>query len=476
MGLSDASSQTELLDLSPEVAGHAQQEQIIKPLPGHCSFYVQRKKRFCRMSVRLGAQYCGEHSPLPQAQEQEHKQSLRVPCPYDPKHTCFATKMEKHLKICNSKPPSVVPEYLVPGVNSGEGQDIPAVKGSQLTINSVSDEKLINIIGQLMATYKRYVDGEIPMESLDHPCMEDELGDPTYGPGLLKHLIQNSSLLGQMEKVGLLDGCGTTFVEFGSGRGQLSYWLTKAVHDPTQCQFILVDRASQRHKFDNRLKDSEDLSLVRLKVDIGDLVLGRVRPYVTEQKEGVVGVSKHLCGAATDLALRCLTNTLQEARNPLKGLVIALCCHHRCTWNSYVGKEFLKSEGFTPEDFPLLSSITSWCTCGSGRPRKRQHGQREASASPSLGQRDMESPGHEGGDNQTVEVNKANTDRYSKLQLDQATREEIGRQAKRVLDYGRLRYLESRTDLDVKLKYYCDPYISLENALIVCSPPQGATG
>jgi tRNA:m4X modification enzyme len=44
---------------------------------------------------------------------------LRVPCPYDPKHTCFATRMERHLKICNSKPPLIVPEYVVPGINSG---------------------------------------------------------------------------------------------------------------------------------------------------------------------------------------------------------------------------------------------------------------------------------------------------------------------------------------------------------------------
>ena len=65
--------------------------------------------------------------------------------------------------------------------------------------------------------------------------------------------------------------------------------------------------------------------------------------------------------------------------------------------------------------------------------------------------------------------------RYTRLQLDQATREEIGRQAKRVLDYGRLKYLEEVTNLDIQLKYYVDPFISLENALIVCSRP-GTTG
>ena len=61
--------------------------------------------------------------------------------------------------------------------------------------------------------------------------------------------------------------------------------------------------------------------------------------------------------------------------------------------------------------------------------------------------------------------------RYTRLQLDQATREEIGRQCKRVLDFARLKYLQSTTDLDVKLKYYVDPFISLENALLVCTKP-----
>ena len=92
--------------------------------------------------------------------------------------------------------------------------------------------------------------------------LEDELSKPEYGPSVLKHLIQNSSLLGQLDKAGLLEN-GNTFVEFGSGRGQLTYWLTKAVGDPTTCQFLLVDKASHRHKFDNRLKEVEDLELVR---------------------------------------------------------------------------------------------------------------------------------------------------------------------------------------------------------------------
>ena len=108
----------------------------------------------------------------------------------------------------------------------------------------------------------------------------------------MKHLIQNSSLLGHLDKAGLLEN-GNTFVEFGSGRGQLTYWLTRAVADASTCQFLLVDKASHRHKFDNRLKEVEELELVRLRVDIGDLALGRVTPHIASQRENIVGVSWH---------------------------------------------------------------------------------------------------------------------------------------------------------------------------------------
>ena len=137
-----------------------------------------------------------------------------------------------------------------------------------------------------------------------------------------------------------------------------------------------------------------------------------------------------------------------------------------------MGKKFLEEQGFSEADFQLLSSITSWCTCGSGRPRLRQ----ETPLPPELHSPEPHSPPDESQlpPAQNGEAGNAdNRDRYTRLQLDQATREEIGRQAKRVIDWGRLCYLEEVTHLDVKLKYYCDPFISLENAILVCSLPLG---
>ena len=47
------------------------------------------------------------------------------------------------------------------------------------------------------------------------------------------------------------------------------------------------------------------------------------------------------------------------------GLIIAFCCHHKCEYKSYVGKDFLKQCGFIPSEFTILCSIASWATCGS---------------------------------------------------------------------------------------------------------------
>lgn len=34
-----------------------------------CLFFVLRKKRLCRMTVKPGKQYCGEHEPQPKSND-----------------------------------------------------------------------------------------------------------------------------------------------------------------------------------------------------------------------------------------------------------------------------------------------------------------------------------------------------------------------------------------------------------------------
>ena len=99
---------------------------------------------------------------------------------------------------------------------------------------------------------------------------------------------------------GLLEPSNFTFVEFGSGRASLSYWLCRALPSPENVQLVLVDRASPRHKLDGKMKDLGLKEVRRIRADIRDLELSKV----FQQPQHVVAVSKHLCGAATDLTLR----------------------------------------------------------------------------------------------------------------------------------------------------------------------------
>lgn len=48
----------------------------------HCKHFVVRKKRFCRMTVKKGFEYCGEHQPKSEPTENPDPR-LRIPCPLD---------------------------------------------------------------------------------------------------------------------------------------------------------------------------------------------------------------------------------------------------------------------------------------------------------------------------------------------------------------------------------------------------------
>ena len=66
-------------------------------------------------------------------------------------------------------------------------------------------------------------------------------------------------------------------IEFGSGRGQMTFWVAKSSEKEAKQKFILVDRASHLHKFDNRLKDDDELQVSRIKADIQDLIIEKFR-------------------------------------------------------------------------------------------------------------------------------------------------------------------------------------------------------
>ncbi|XP_059677833.1 tRNA:m(4)X modification enzyme TRM13 homolog [Gavia stellata] len=450
-------------------------------VPGRCAYFVERKKRFCKMIPAPGRRFCGEHG-----QQEVENDRKRIPCPLDPKHTVYEDQLQKHLKKCNSRE-KPKPVYFIQDINAGL-KDTAEIPEKQVAISSLSKEELDNLITKL----KKASNGlELCLKEqiLSHQALQEALNDPKNGESAFKHLKQQASILGNMEKLHLL-GPGRCFVEFGAGRGKLSHWVDVALQNVEDVQFLLVERATTRFKVDGKHKRRDSI-FERLQVDIQHLCLNKV-PILEKKKLPVVGIGKHLCGAATDLALRCLVESYttccdreneepapkrsrndktevasnnsadnesnKEGCKPVAGIVIALCCHHKCDWTHYVGKDFFKSVGLGPVEFHYFQRMSSWATCG------MQETTPKASTIEESEDQTNDTEEHE----QTFSKTESGSDTLQGI-LTVEERKEIGCLCKLLIDYGRIEYLQQR-GYKAALQYYTESAVSLENVLLTAIP------
>jgi len=211
-------------------------------------------------------------------------------------------------------------------------------------------------------------------------------------------------------------------VELGAGRGYVGAMLAEA-GKVRHC--VLNDVRSYRNKADRVLRKVGAARVERATCDLKDFCLAGMDSL---QDRRCVVVGKHLCGGATDLALRCIADcrlpsssyegpaegdpaAAPEARPGVLALGIATCCHHRCTLDTYVGAEVLGELGFAAQDLEHIFWLSSWATLKGG-----VHGA-------------VEAPGRE--------------DLYfSSIPLER--RVETGRRCKQLLDAGRLEWLRRR--------------------------------
>ncbi|XP_071953611.1 tRNA:m(4)X modification enzyme TRM13 homolog [Antedon mediterranea] len=455
-----------------------------------CQYFVERKKRYCKLIPGIGKNYCGEHI-LFSSNVIEFSDRKRIPCPVDHKHTIYEDQLQKHLKKCNAKVKQNY-VYYKKDINAGSGDD--ALEQSEVSISSMDQDHLNSIIFKVKKCHK---DAKIMLrdEVLDHEVFREELDNSMNGISARKHLLQQSSLLGHLKKKKFLKN-NTCFIEFGAGRGQLSHWLQKALSDSTDVKFILIDRGHNRRKLDCYHRNHGP-KFERLNLDISDLDLASV-PGIKDKSQPIVGISKHLCGAATDLALRCLItfNTDnngstseskrdipkeenvkvndQEVNEPIakrlcasskdtpdkrqvSGTVFALCCHHRCNWKNYVGKEFFKEMGFSPEEFRVMTRLTSWAVCGTKKNDESDHLVNDTESH------------NQGNTSETAQTSLNSKQPMSKSDgMNAEERAEIGRQCKRLIDLGRVKYMQGH-GFNVDLVYYIQQEISLENVVFIAS-------
>ncbi|XP_061095158.1 tRNA:m(4)X modification enzyme TRM13 homolog isoform X1 [Conger conger] len=464
-----------------EVSG----DGVSAPLPGRCGFYVERKRRYCKMVVASGKTFCGEHANA--GQEDDRK---RIPCPLDPKHTVFEDSLAKHLKKCNSRE-KPHPVYYVQNINAGPEDDVPA---DEVPLADRAKEELDLLVKKL----KKAVEGlnrEHEERILSHPALCEALNDPKNGDVAFKHLKQQASLLGHMKVLGLLSA-NKCYVEFGAGKGKLSHWINVALRGSDNVNFLLVERSTTRFKVDGKNRSTDSANVFeRLQVDIQHLSLGKV-PLLCEKGLPVIGVGKHLCGAATDLALRCMlgdpggdqgeqneqpprkrlkqeqwseglgadaepapgaVGANAQADVPVSGLAIALCCHHRCDWRHYVGKDFFRERGLGAPEFTVLQRMSSWATCGLRKAADRSDG----ALPPGGGSERCEEEDHEHADD-TVPSSLDGV-------VSAEDREHVGRLCKLLIDHGRVDFLR-RKGFCSSLQYYTSRDVSLENVLLTAVP------
>ncbi|KAE8981404.1 hypothetical protein PR003_g24562 [Phytophthora rubi] len=446
-----------------------------------CMFKVVRKNRYCNIARVPGSLFCGNHLPDNDAAVSKKSQKFkaathrRVPCPVDASHTVYEFDLAKHVLVCNRvKDADTMKKlpYYDHNINSGthcsdrssassdaadqevaaekEAEDKehsePSVQEQQGIIDKLLAIDFADLRRRIEAAYDSCV-GELALEKLYHKCCDqlfEEKKKAGASQSVLRHIEQQASIIGHMEQVKLLQDAGAAFVELGAGRGMLSLALAQMFPDSL---YVLIDRAHTRGKADRFIggdgkgeeaaKDSS--TTLRAKIDIRHLNFAGMQEILNKP---VVCMSKHLCGVATDLSLRAIVQTLPERESErvvspesaqssvssnFQGLAIALCCHHVCAWEDYVNPAFFQSQGFMPEEFQLLTSMTSWTTCGMGL---------EGDAVKHI------------------------------LGISKDERAVLGRKCKRIIDAGRAAYLK-QMKLNTRLVHYCDTKDSLENCLLL---------
>lgn len=336
-----------------------------------CEFTILpsgQEPRRCGFVARKDSVYCGNHAP----------DIFRETCP-----DCSTAVMNlpKHRKKCPvrvRKEKASIQPYFRTGINRSDGDDDCASVDASMTASMSTRTHVARLIAEAYETlddefrepvlrffpasgYGLSLDGDDDGEG------NDEGNDEDCGrwKSKEKHNMQQLAILGQMEAHNVVPGVGPfrIYLEFGCGRGYLSLVLSamSRKRDPTRpIHLVLIDRDGSRFKADRHLRQQKHVRVERIRIDLADLVLEKL-PLVTDHpKDRIVGMSKHLCGEATDFALRSVLRCGRET----DGIFIAPCCRHRCRSETFFHIKFFTERGFTLADFNTMAAMSSWVSIG----------------------------------------------------------------------------------------------------------------
>ncbi|KAJ1941324.1 tRNA:m4X modification enzyme, partial [Linderina macrospora] len=243
-----------------------------------------------------------------------------------------------------------------------------------------------------------HISAEFNVDVASHPAVDQ----PKSWKQNPKYARQQSSLVGHMDRRGMLNP-EFCFIEFGAGKGELSVYVHSVLETrrKTGNTIVLVDRQNARRKF-QIIQDKQDSGdecathdqFHRILIDIRDLDLAQVKELqIVDKATGqaclrpIVAYSKHLCGAATDLTIKCLEN-YQRAGGRVAGMAIALCCHQVCKYSMMLDHDYLSQaiprtqpvsdamwDDGQRKSFYCLTAMSSWAINAPAQGSEAKHDQ-----------------------------------------------------------------------------------------------------
>ncbi|KAJ9547580.1 hypothetical protein OSB04_020123 [Centaurea solstitialis] len=400
-----------------------------------CKFWLPKKKRFCAIPPLPNSEFCGNHS--------KRSDDAWIQCSIDPSHSVLQSNLQAHLTRCpllKHKNSLHLQPFYQKGINGGGGgphhhHDVITTSHSKrMAVHSLTPPQFIKLIEKIKSVHATLPHIQDSFNLPEACKVWINRGIDRKIPFQEKHVIQQASILGNLEKLGAFNSSGIgenpnpsspAVVEFGAGRGYLTQMLA-------DCYGV--------SKADRSLRQIENLILERLRIDIKDLNLNAIASL---QGVPFLAIGKHLCGPATDMTLRCCVGEHDVSRKSnLRGVSIATCCHHLCQWKHYINRGFFLSLGMTEDEFHAITRFSSWAV-------DADHGSDDIDECES----------------DTTKMRRKDDDEDDDM-LSAKERGVIGFMCKDIIDMGRLMWMKEN-GLESELVKYVPSNISPENHLLI---------
>ncbi|KAL0484155.1 tRNA:m(4)X modification protein [Acrasis kona] len=334
-----------------------------------CTF-ITKKGKWCKFKRAPNQTHCHTHGVSGEK---------RIPCPVDPSHTIYEHDIQRHLKKCNTniKIEQLVSQpYFQKNVNQGRDDDTQSVvylkrkylnlqpKTTRLSqmLEGMTEQAILSMAAKVKLIYEEvYKDYTISKEYSNDSILASKIESNMLS---VKHGGQHLRIIDLLRKSQCLSS-NVDYIEFGCGSANLSLAVKQGIdslnepqNDDLQ-QYILIDRTTVHNKSDSHIQYRNDHGEIyaqvdRITIDIAHLVFDKL-PFKHDPSRACA-ISKHLCGIATDLTLKCLTSS----KHQVKGIFIALCCHHCTSYHSYPNAEYLNQHNITEQDYECYKLLSSW--------------------------------------------------------------------------------------------------------------------